>query len=65
MPDRELDVLRHVARGLSNTEIAATLLISEATVKTHLAHAMPKLGHAGPGRRHPWPGVARCGDSLR
>src|SRR6266480_611652 len=44
LTERELDVLRHVARGLSNTEIAATLFISEATVKTHLAHTMTKLG---------------------
>jgi DNA-binding NarL/FixJ family response regulator len=44
LTERELDVLRQVARGLSNTEIAATLFISEATVKTHLAHTMTKLG---------------------
>ena len=44
LTERDLDVLRHVARGLSNAEIAATLFISEATVKTHLAHTMTKLG---------------------
>jgi DNA-binding NarL/FixJ family response regulator len=43
LTERELDVLRQVARGLSNTEIAAALFISEATVKTHLAHTMTKL----------------------
>ena len=37
-------MLRYVARGLSNAEIAAALFISEAIVKTHLAHIMTKLG---------------------
>ena len=40
---RETDVLRLVGSGLSNTEIAATLFLSEATVKTHLAHVFTKL----------------------
>ena len=40
---RELEVLRLVARGLSNTEVAGTLFLSEATVKTHLSHLMQKL----------------------
>jgi DNA-binding NarL/FixJ family response regulator len=44
LTERELDVVRYVARGLSNAEIAAALFISEATVKTHLAHTMTKLG---------------------
>jgi DNA-binding NarL/FixJ family response regulator len=41
---REIEVLEFVARGLTNTEIANELFLSEATVKTHLAHLMRKLG---------------------
>ncbi|QEO14048.1 response regulator transcription factor [Agromyces intestinalis] len=41
---RELEVLRLVAAGASNPEIARTLFLGEATVKTHLAHAFEKLG---------------------
>ncbi len=41
---REREVLELVARGTSNRQIAASLFISEATVKTHLAHVYAKLG---------------------
>lgn len=41
---RELDVVRAVARGRTNTEIAAELFVSLSTVKTHLANAQAKLG---------------------
>lgn len=41
---RETEVLRHVAKGRSNSAIARELRISEATVKTHLNRAMTKLG---------------------
>jgi DNA-binding NarL/FixJ family response regulator len=41
---RELEVMACVARGLSNREVASTLHLSEATVKTHVAHILTKLG---------------------
>ncbi|MFD8596021.1 response regulator [Kitasatospora sp. NPDC059646] len=41
---REREVLAHVGAGLSNTEIAATLRLAEATVKAHLGRVLRKLG---------------------
>jgi DNA-binding NarL/FixJ family response regulator len=43
LSERELDVVRAVAEGLSNAEIAAKLFLSEATVKSHVARVLAKL----------------------
>jgi DNA-binding NarL/FixJ family response regulator len=41
---RELEVLTYLGRGLSNSELASTLILSEATVKTHVTRIFTKLG---------------------
>ncbi|BCJ30596.1 response regulator transcription factor [Actinocatenispora sera] len=44
LTEREVEVLSLIAAGLSNTEIAQTLVVSEATVKTHVNHLFAKTG---------------------
>jgi len=44
---REIDVVRLVADGLSNKQVARRLFVSEATVKTHLNHVLAKLDVEG------------------
>jgi DNA-binding NarL/FixJ family response regulator len=44
LTERELEVLKLLTRGQSNAEIAKTLVVSDATAKTHVAHVLMKLG---------------------
>ncbi len=44
LSERELGVVRLVAEGLSNAELATRLFLSEATIKSHIAHILAKLG---------------------
>jgi DNA-binding NarL/FixJ family response regulator len=44
LTERELDVLKRVSTGTSNKEIAASLAVTEATVKSHMKNVMAKLG---------------------
>jgi DNA-binding NarL/FixJ family response regulator len=43
LTERELEIFRLIAEGLSNAEIGARLFISETTVKTHVGHVLAKL----------------------
>jgi DNA-binding NarL/FixJ family response regulator len=51
LTDREHDVLRLMARGATNAEIAATMHVAKATVKTHVGSIFAKLGVATEQRR--------------
>ncbi len=44
LTDREREVLTHLARGLSNADIAANMYLGEATVRTHVGHVFAKIG---------------------
>jgi DNA-binding NarL/FixJ family response regulator len=44
LTEREVEVLRMIARGRSNAEIATEFFVSETTVKTHVAHVLAKVG---------------------
>jgi DNA-binding NarL/FixJ family response regulator len=44
LSERELDVIRLLADGRSNREIAATLFLAEGTVKNHVTNVLAKLG---------------------
>jgi DNA-binding NarL/FixJ family response regulator len=43
LTERETEVLRHLARGMSNSEVANALFVTEATVKSHISHILTKL----------------------
>lgn len=64
LAQREFEVLRHIAEGFSNKEIAARLGISVKTVETHKARGMEKLGISSrvdivrTARDHQWPHIA-------
>jgi non-specific serine/threonine protein kinase len=65
---RERDVARLIAQGLSNREVAATLVVSERTTESHLSHIFEKLGLRSRTQLAAWAlehGLARVQGSSR
>jgi NarL family two-component system response regulator LiaR len=68
LTDREMEVLRLVAKGLSNPEIAQRLVVTEATVRTHVSNILSKLHLANRVQATLWAlqeGIASLDDGLR
>jgi DNA-binding CsgD family transcriptional regulator len=61
---REVEVVRLVAEGLTNRQIARSLVVSEATVKTHLNHVLAKLDVDGRPGLVAWAWRQGFGDSA-
>jgi DNA-binding NarL/FixJ family response regulator len=64
---RELEVLRLIARGMSNAEIAAELFLSDKTVKSHVTRVLAKLGLTSRSQAVVWAyesGVVRVGEAA-
>ncbi len=64
LTDREAEVLRGIASGLSNAELAGRLILGEATIKTHVSRGAHEARAEGPGpsgglRLREWPGASR------